>query len=155
MRSDALAGCGPHRAALVFEGEIRFGPEYFRLSVDGRAVPHRIFGRPLQWSADSRFLAVQEWLTTDYGSGPITCAALIDPAGWKIARLAVHPKGFAAEFRFDGGLFRYRATFPARSAVREAAVELAALRSWEDIDAAPQPPADASPSSLANPQETP
>ncbi|GKT26371.1 hypothetical protein [Acidovorax sp. SUPP3334] len=40
----ARSSDGTHRAALRLEGEIRFGPAYFRLSIDGRDIPHRIFG---------------------------------------------------------------------------------------------------------------
>ncbi len=97
---------GQHRAALHFEGEIRFGPEYFRLSVDGREVPHRIFGKPLCWSPDSRVVVAQEWLTTNYGEGPVTCAALVDVQAWAIARLEVAVKGFAEDFRFDAHVLR-------------------------------------------------
>ncbi|CAM3503577.1 hypothetical protein ACAN107058_07435 [Paracidovorax anthurii] len=130
---------GMHRAALLFEGEIRFGPEYFRLAIDARAIPHRIFGRPLQWSADSRFIAAQEWLTTDYAAGPITCAALIDADAWKIARLSVVHKGFAEDFRFGDGVLAYRQSFPAQATACEADVILHSIHSWEDIDTRPRP----------------
>lgn len=58
---------GIHSVEKILEGGIRFGPEYFRLRIDGRDVPNKIFGHPMAWSNDSRFLAVQEWLT----EGPI------------------------------------------------------------------------------------
>lgn len=134
---------GQHRADLRFEGEIRFGPEYFRLSIDARTVPNRIFGQPLQWSADSRFLAAQEWLTTDSAKGPITCAALIDVDAWKIARLQVLPKGFAEAFRFGDGVLVYRKTFAAQGIESDAEVALGAIDSWQDIHAPPIPCADA------------
>lgn len=130
---------GMHRAALLFEGDIRFGPEYFRLSIDDRIVPHRIFGKPLQWSAGSRFIAAQEWLTMDYAAGPITCAALIDVNEWKIARLPLIRKGFAEDFRFDNGVLKYRKNCPAKATVCEADVVLRAIRNWEDIDTPPLP----------------
>lgn len=133
---------GTHRATLRFEGEIRFGPEYFRLSIDGRGIPHRIFGQPLQWSPDSRFLAAQEWLTTDYAAGPITCAALIDVDGWKIARLEVLAKGFAQDFQWDAASLRYQQAFAARSTARGARAALESVEGWAPIDAAPPLPAD-------------
>ncbi|GKS94747.1 hypothetical protein [Acidovorax sp. SUPP2825] len=133
---------GTHRAVLRFEGEIRFGPEYFRLSIDGRGIPHRIFGQPLLWSPDSRFLATQEWLTTDYAAGPITCAALIDVDRWKIARLEVLAKGFAQDFRWEGATLHYQQVFAARSTAFSAQATLESVAGWAPIDAAPPRPAE-------------
>ncbi|SDP94459.1 hypothetical protein SAMN04489708_1638 [Paracidovorax cattleyae] len=129
---------GAYRAALRFEGEIRFGPEYFRLSIDGREVPHRIFGRPLCWSPDSRVVVAQEWLTTDHGEGPVTCAALIDVQAWTIARLEVAVKGLAEDFRFDAQALRYRLRFPAMGEVFDVAVETDAVHAWTGIDVQPR-----------------
>ncbi|WP_253272487.1 hypothetical protein [Pectobacterium brasiliense] len=49
-----------HTAMLICVGEIRFGPPYFSLSIDGSDLEGRIFGRKLLWSPDSRYLAVQD-----------------------------------------------------------------------------------------------
>ncbi|AVS69081.1 hypothetical protein C8247_00520 [Paracidovorax avenae] len=129
---------GLHRADLRFEGEIRFGPEYFRLTIDGREVPHRIFGRPLCWSPDSRIVVAQEWLTTDYGEGPVTFAALIDVQAWAIARQEVAVKGFAEDFRFDARALRYRLRFPAMGEVFDVAMEMDAVHAWTGIDVQPR-----------------
>jgi hypothetical protein len=67
-----------HRAILMYVGEIRFGPQYFSLTVDSFSFGERIFGDDYLWSDDSRFFAVQEWKTTDYATGPITKLLLID-----------------------------------------------------------------------------
>ncbi len=129
---------GTRRADLLFAGEIRFGPAFFRLSIGGRAVPHRIFGAPLCWSADARLLAAQEWLTTDYGTGPVTCAVLIDVAAWTIARQEVVVKGFAEDFRFgEDGVLHYAKVFPARGERVQARAAPDALQRWVGIDAAP------------------
>lgn len=131
---------GTRRADLLLAGEIRFGPAFYRLSIGGRAVPHRIFGAPLCWSADARFLAAQEWLTTDYGTGPVTCAVLIDVAAWTIARQEVVVKGFAEDFRFgEDGVLHYAQVFPARGERVQARAAPDAISGWVgiDIDAAP------------------
>ena len=49
-----------HTAMLISAGEIRFGPSYFSLSIDGKALDERVFGKDMQWSQDSRYLTVQD-----------------------------------------------------------------------------------------------
>lgn len=71
---------GKREARLVIAGEIRFGPQYFSLILDGKKLPERSFGEGLLWSPDSRYLAVQEWMTTEESDGPITRALVIDAA---------------------------------------------------------------------------
>ncbi|MEQ9891907.1 hypothetical protein [Pectobacterium aroidearum] len=67
-----------HTAMLIYAGEIRFGPPYFSLSIDGNALEGRVFGKELLWSPDSRYLAVQEWLSTAERDGPQTALLCID-----------------------------------------------------------------------------
>jgi hypothetical protein len=123
------------RVEQFFEGEIRFGPEYFRLAIDGRVVPKRIFGKPFRWSSDSRLLAAQEWLAADYASGPVTCAALIDVQAWAIVRMETIQKGFAQDFRFEGDLFVYQKSFPAKSELIETMVVLSTIKGWKGLGA--------------------
>lgn len=121
------------RAELRFAGEIRFGPAYFALWIDGREIPNRIFGDCLQWSADGQFLVAQEWLTTDYGSGPITCAAIIDVANWKIARMKIIQKGFVEDFQFEADALIYCENIPAKGKSAEVKIALAAIDNWQDV----------------------
>lgn len=126
---------GQFRVDLVFAGEIRFGPEYFHMKINEHDIPNRIFGSPLAWSEDSKFLAAQEWLTTDYGLGPITRAVLIDPLSWAIAPLKVAEKGFAESFKFDGPKFIYRKKYPARGEEVECELDLNNKLNWCSISA--------------------
>lgn len=124
-----------HRAEKIFEDEIRFGPAYYRLRIDGKIVPDRIFGEPLKWSDDSRLLAAQEWLTTDYQNGPITRAVLIDVEAWSIAPLMVAKKGFAESFRFEGSRFIYRKKFFGSGEEMEAEVDVPSITNWSSLAA--------------------
>nr|WED68851.1 hypothetical protein PJ912_00385 [Pectobacterium colocasium] len=63
---------------LICAGEIRFGPPYFSLSIDGKTLDDRVFGKDMLWSPDSRYLAVQEWLSTAERDGPQTALLCID-----------------------------------------------------------------------------
>ncbi|WP_052572413.1 hypothetical protein [Holophaga foetida] len=125
---------GQFHANLTFAGEIRFGPIYYTLNINGRELAKRIFGDPLLWSPDSKLLAAQEWLTTEYGAGPITRAVLIDPTTWRIATLKVAEKGFAESFQFSGSTFIYRKVFTARGERIELEVDLNSIHNWVNIE---------------------
>ena len=122
-----------HRVEKIFEDEIRFGPAYYRLKIDDKMVPDRIFGEPLKWSDDSRLLAAQEWLTTDYQKGPVTRAVLIDVEAWSIAPLKVAEKGFAEEFRFEGLRFVYRKKFLGSGEETETEVHVPSINNWSSL----------------------
>jgi hypothetical protein len=51
------------KAVLSHLGNIQSGREYYSLAIDGipLSLQNRVFGRVCLWSADSRFLSVQEW----------------------------------------------------------------------------------------------
>nr|WP_240349019.1 hypothetical protein [Pectobacterium versatile] len=66
-----------HTAMLICIGEIRFGPPYFSLSIDGKELEGRVFGKDMLWSPDSRYLAVQEWLSTAERDGPQTASVSV------------------------------------------------------------------------------
>lgn len=121
---------GRWRAELVLAGEIRFGPCYYALQLNGRTLADRIFGEPLVWSEDSRLLAVQEWLTIDYGIGPRTRTLLIRPLDDTCAGLPVVEKGFADQFLLSARDVRYSEVFPGRGQVVQREVALSAVEPW-------------------------
>lgn len=128
---------GRHEAHLVYEADIRWGPPYYRLRLDGRPVTGRIFGRPLRWSPDSRYLAAQEWLTTDEAKGPITRAVVFDMAERRWAALPATHKGFAESFAFADDRFTYREHYytgrsPAPGRTEEVTVGISTLAAWRD-----------------------
>src|SRR5690242_13841824 len=90
-----------HTAQLAVAGEIRFGPLYYSLTVNGYSFGQRIFGDAHLWSRSSRFLAVQEWLTLDYSEGPITALVLIDMRARQTATLARATKRFLVPTAFE------------------------------------------------------
>lgn len=122
-----------HTAELHYKGEIRFGPAYYELSIDGSPLKGKLFGSPLAWSQDSRYLAAQEWLTTDYGKGPITRAVLFDLQQDVFAPLKVADEGFAQDFTFSGSVFVYRKHFQGRGEIIEAELNLANIRNWQGL----------------------
>ena len=122
---------GKHTAQLHYEGEIRYGPPYFTLSLDGKTFPGRRFGDTLNWSPDSCYVAVQEWLTTDYLTGPVTRVLLIDLKADRCSELEPVKKGFAQDFHFDGDTFAYRNHFPASGQATAAEVVISLITNWK------------------------
>lgn len=103
MTNPLLSPDGNHLARLEYESEIRFGPEYYRLSVDDRSLGSRLFGQPALWSEDSRLVALQEWLTVDYASGPRTRLLVLDVDRWLQATFPTIERGFVEAIAFGGG----------------------------------------------------
>lgn len=105
---DSPAPDGQHRALLAFSGEVRFGPSYYVLSIDGHSFGERIFGGTHLWSPLSDLLAVQEWLTLDYSEGPITALVIIDVLQRREATVARATKRFLVPEVFQGARLTYR-----------------------------------------------
>ena len=122
-----------HEARLSYEGEIRFGPPYFRLELNGKVLPGRLFGKEVCWSDDSKYLAAEEWLTTDYQIGPITRVLLIDVETNRYSEFKVIEKGFAEDFRFARDTFIYRKHFYGTGQVTEAEVDISRIINWKKI----------------------
>src|ERR1700689_5047992 len=85
---------GRHTAEFCIRGEMHFGPPYFALEIDNRLIADRFFGDSARWSDDSTMFAIQEWLTTDYGRGPITQLTVFDVVRQRQCALATADKGF-------------------------------------------------------------
>lgn len=116
---------------FIFEGEIRFGPEYYSLNLNGKKIQHRIFGDVFKWNQESTFLALQEWLTTDYKNGPITALTLINLENNKIARISKADKGFISPIRFENGYIIFRKEYLATGENIESEIKLDDIKNWE------------------------
>ena len=120
-----------HKVELVYQSEIRFGPAYYALKIDDQLLENRIFGGCLCWSSDSKYLAAQEWLTTDYTIGPITRVLLLEIDNNKFVGLKSLDKGFVKHFVFEGNLFVY--TRDAKGMAREVEVDISKIDAWEPM----------------------
>ena len=124
---------GRHKVRLFYKGEIRFGPSFFRLELDGKTLFGRVFGETFCWSDDSKYLAIQEWLTTDYQDGPITRVMLVDVETNRFSEFTAVEKGFVQSFRFVGNIFVYRKQHYVSGQVTEAEVEISSISNWKKI----------------------
>jgi hypothetical protein len=127
---------GQHHAQLVHAGEVRFGPAYHRLILNGVEIAGRIFGKGLWWSGDSKLLAAEEWLTSDYERGPITRVLLFDLERHRASPLRTIEKGFPEAGIFEGTRFFYRRHHHHPERIVEVEVDISSIRNWEPYQAA-------------------
>jgi len=121
---------GQHKIELFFAGEIRFGPEYYTVAVNGKKIKEKIFGRPYKWDSESKYLAFQEWLTTDYQKGPITALLVMNLKENKISRLSIAEKGFIEPIKFDGDKVIYKKEFSECGKSIEYEIDLKEVKNW-------------------------
>lgn len=125
---------GKHSVNLHFVGQIQdWGPKYFQLSINAEPLPLHIFGDEVVWSPDSRFLAAEEWLTTEYTDGPMTRVAIFDVSEHKVCCLRKVPGGLVGKFAFDEEILLYRKFFNSEGRVEDASVDVSRLDDWRDI----------------------
>ena len=93
---------GKSIASLQYEGEIRFGPAYYSLSLNGVKLLGRSFGLCALWSDDSKYIALQEWLSTAESQGPQTVLLCLEPHVWRQCRVSTAKDGFIEPLRFEG-----------------------------------------------------
>jgi hypothetical protein len=122
-----------HSANLIYENEIRFGPAYCRLELNGQLLSNRLFGQKLKWSPCSTFLALEEWLTTDYIQGPKTRLFLVNVEEYNYSEFRPINKGFVKKVSFDNGNVKYVKEFPATGNSLEAEVEISKIKNWSKI----------------------
>ena len=122
-----------------YEGEIPFGPPYFTLALTGHRIANRSFGDEAVWSGDSRYVAVQEWLSTSKATGPQTALLCIDTTERKQCRVSTASHGFIVPIAFDGARLIYKKRYVERQGERTAEyeIEFADLPRWEALDLAP------------------
>jgi hypothetical protein len=132
----ALSPGGDHTAEFLYAGEIRFGPAYYMVRLDGRLLRKhlfgmRYFGEGCLWSADSRYLALSEWRSFAEKQGPDTQLVVIDIPAQRDFAVARVRGGFGEPARFEGNTLVYTRTSydkQVRAHVESCIIDLPALR---------------------------
>jgi hypothetical protein len=136
VRSCSMALCAPdaqHTAYFRYSGDIRFGPSYFSLSIDGYSFGQRIFGDAHLWSSSSTLLAVQEWLTLDYSEGPITALVIVDLSQRREVSVARAVKAFLVPTAFEGTRIVYRKDPGGEAGAERFEVDTTKLEGWNEL----------------------
>lgn len=119
-----------HGFNFIFEGEIRFGPTYYKIELDGKLITSRIFGFEFKWHPESKYLALQEWLTTDYKIGPITTLTLIDMNNKNYARISKADKGFIKPIKFENDLIIFEKEYFTSGKKVEFEININEIKNW-------------------------
>lgn len=121
-----------HGFDFIFEGEIRYGPTYYKLKLDGELINNRIFGFEFKWHPQSKYLALQEWVTTDYQKGPITALTIVDLKTRKFAKISKAEKGFIKPLKFENELIIFEKEYLASGKRGEYEISLLEIQNWEN-----------------------
>lgn len=121
-----------HSLLLAYENEVRMGPAYYRAEIDELEVNARIFGQPWKWSDDSRYLALQEWMTTDYNKGPQTALVVFDLLLNREVEVSSANKGFIVPIRFEGSTLIYKKEYLGKGKTVEYDIDFESLSRWND-----------------------
>ncbi len=132
---------GTHTAKFLYAGEIRFGPPYYTVELDGlllrkQLLRKRYFGVTYSWSPDSCYLALSEWLSRSESRGPETQVVVIDIPNRRECVVDRMSDGFAEPVSFEGNtLFytetRYNSERKAHADSRR--VNLSTWRGWRKV----------------------
>lgn len=124
---------GKNKLSFILDGEIRYGPSYYKLELNGKTIKNRIFGFVNLWHPDSKYLALQEWLTTDYQEGPITSLTVIDLEKMQTVCISTVYKGFITPIKFEEDVIIYEKDY-SFGQKGEFEVDLRTVLYWEKID---------------------
>ncbi|MEC7702744.1 MAG: hypothetical protein VX740_04395 [Pseudomonadota bacterium] len=122
-----------HIAKFAHEGDIRFGPSFYKLELNGGMLENHIFGETHQWSPCSQYLALEEWLTTDYQQDPHTRLFIIDAVSGKFCAAEPIEKGFVDTIEFDGEAIKYSKRYSAKNALVDSVFSLSGAEPWSDL----------------------
>ncbi|HRH39282.1 MAG TPA: hypothetical protein PK760_13110 [Flavobacteriales bacterium] len=122
----------------VLLGEIRFGPAYYAVHLDGARVADVVVGEEGLWLSDTLY-AAQEWLATEERFGPNTRLLLFDADRMVSSKFKVLEQGFVGSIEFHDGVIRYkkRKYGLGGETLTQAEVELKDIQNWTPIEFSP------------------
>ena len=126
---------GRHQLILKFEGEIRFGPNYYTVHLDGVLLEDVIAGDEARWLSND-LVAIQEWMTTAEHFGPNTCLLLLDVTKRALYGTSVLHKGFVGGFKLNANKVHYqriRFGWSGRKEVEEVVLDLDDVQDWKPM----------------------
>ena len=127
---------GNHKVEFFYDGQIKFGPTYYKIKLDGKLISNRIFGQEYKWDSNSEYIAIQEWLTSDYQIGPITTLTVIDPNNNLFSKIYMANKGFVSPLKFTGNRLQFKAEYfgeEIEERVEESFINIDTIQNWEKL----------------------
>ena len=120
-----------HSFKFILEGDIRFGPSYYKVELDGKLIANRRFGFEFMWHPGNKYLALQEWLTTDERNGPFTTLTLVDLEKRNLARISEAEQGFIVPLGFRNNLIIFNKEYYGTGKKVEFEINLDNVTNWE------------------------
>lgn len=132
---------GNHRVELTYEHELRFGPAFYRLEIDGFDFGERYFWRHVAWSPDSRFVVLPE-STGRYNSHgqdywQYNQLVVFDVVNRQEAKLSEFDKGWIVPRNIEANVVLYYKE-PKPHLRYEFERDLATVTQWEDYSTKPK-----------------
>lgn len=121
-----------HSVMLKVVGEIRYGPRYNAVHVDGVELKGVHVGDDAEWLS-SHLLALQEWIRVAGREGPDTRLLLIDAEGGRACRGPIIHRGLVEGFRLEQDSVTYMIQFyggPQEDQEKERAFLLTPPEDW-------------------------
>ena len=123
-----------HLAKFINFCEIRFGPEYYEMEVNGKKIKGRVFSANPVWSNDDRYLAIQEWNGISESVGPNMKLCVIDfELAKQCSGIPVH--GYMNPKYFEGDVLVYEKRDWSTGCEIVTTIELAisSISNWKNI----------------------
>lgn len=115
---------------FIYEGEIRFGPPFYKIKLNGQFLENKLFGFEFKWDSNSKYLALQEWETIDYKKGPITNLFLINLENLQFSRLFQTTKGFVYPSKFENDYLIAERQYLQSGKIEREKLELTNIKNW-------------------------
>lgn len=130
LNESHLSPDSSHQIDFLYQGEIRLGPAYYGMKLDGKELEKRTFGLEFLWDEKSEFLALQEWQSSDFAKGPVTILLLVNLNDKQLARLSVADQGFVRPIRFKNDKIVYQKEMT-NGQIIEYEIKIDSIKHWE------------------------
>lgn len=129
----------PNRKYILsfkYIADIRFGPSFYRLRINGQLIKDQYFSKSFIWSADSRYLMIQKWMDINPHNGPHTSVLLIDLNRNMMVEIAKTFKGLASPIRFtrDDIVYSKEYIAPGLPPYYEERIKTNDLEGWQRLE---------------------
>lgn len=119
-----------HLLKFILDGELRFGPQYFKIAIDTNLLENRIFAFTHRFSLDSRYIALQEWDTIQLVTSYLF---LVDLKYKKGARISEATDAFILPKDFKDGNIIYEKDYRTDGRIIEYQIKIDSIKNWEKL----------------------
>ena len=115
---------------FIYAGEVRFGPPYYYMVLQGKLILDKVFGFEFKWDADARYIAIQEWLLDEQPNGSLTALSIIDPMHQTICQVTPWEQGLVFPIDFKEDILSYEKEWGSNGHLTQHQVKLTEIGNW-------------------------